>query len=72
MHAPFNVNIPQESISGYIGLTQKADLPLFDYFAKQNLPQTLTKALWVYLLKKQMYEYYQESEAVFLLSFFTT
>jgi hypothetical protein len=28
-----------------IGLTQKAALPLFGCFAKQNLPQTLTKAL---------------------------
>jgi hypothetical protein len=33
------------SILLYIGLTQKAALPLFEGFAKQNLPQTLTKAL---------------------------
>jgi hypothetical protein len=28
-----------------LGLIQKAALPLFECFAKQNLPQTLTKAL---------------------------
>jgi hypothetical protein len=29
----------------YLGLTQKAALPLFERFAKQNLPQTRQKAL---------------------------
>jgi hypothetical protein len=29
----------------YLGLTQKAALLLFECFAKQNLPQTLTKVL---------------------------
>jgi hypothetical protein len=29
----------------YLGLTQKAALPLFEGFAKQNLPRMLIKAL---------------------------
>jgi hypothetical protein len=29
----------------YLGLTQKAALPLFEGFAKQNLPQTRQKDL---------------------------